>query len=112
VKNSYYGAIDKVLIGNRYLPFDIDAISRCLRLLQEGLTLSLVGHLRDEDLIDIFESNAKTTTSYAIAKAKRMWKAWLSYINQRIMLPLTKEHISKEGVSIAMMAWNGLPLNP
>jgi hypothetical protein len=33
VKNSYYGALDKVLIGDRNLPFDIDAVSRCLRLL-------------------------------------------------------------------------------
>jgi hypothetical protein len=70
-----------------------------------------VGHLRDEDLIDIFESNVKMTTGYAIAKAKGMWKEWLSYINQRIMLPLTKEHIYEEGVFVAMMVWNGLPLN-
>jgi hypothetical protein len=42
MKGSYYGAVDEVQIMDRLLPFDIDAISRCLRLPQEGMNISSV----------------------------------------------------------------------
>jgi hypothetical protein len=42
MKGSCYGAVDEVQIMDRLLPFDIDAISRCLRLPQEGMNISSV----------------------------------------------------------------------
>jgi hypothetical protein len=33
-----------------------------------------IGQPRKEDLVDIFEPNAKTTFGYALAKAKEVWK--------------------------------------
>jgi hypothetical protein len=97
---------------DRLLPFDIDAVSRCLRLPQEGMMMGGVAHFKEDDLSHVFESNAKTVAGYASTKAKGIYKEWLSYVNHtRILLPLSPEHISEEGVAAALMAWQGMPLN-
>jgi hypothetical protein len=111
VKGSCYGAVDEVQIMDWLLPFDIDAISRCLRLPQEGMNISSVVQYTDEDLEEVFEPHARTASSYLLSKAKGVWRVWLSYINYRILLPQSKDHISEEGVGAALMAWNGMPLN-
>jgi hypothetical protein len=111
VKGSCYGAVDEVQIMDRLLPFDIDAISRCLRLPQEGMNISSVAQYIDEDLEEVFEPHARTASGYLLSKAKGIWRVWLHYINNRILLPQSKDHISEEGVGAALMAWNGMPLN-
>jgi hypothetical protein len=111
VKSSCYGALDEVQMMDRLLPFDIDAVSRCLRLPQEGMTMGGVAHFKEDDLSHVFESNAKTVVGYALAKAKGIYKEWLSYVNHRILLPLSPEHISEEGIAAALMALQGMPLN-
>jgi hypothetical protein len=93
------------------LPFDIDAISRCLRLPQEGMNISSVAQYAEEDLEEVSEPHARTTSGYLLSKAKGVWKVWLPYINNRILLPQSKDHISEEGVGAALMAWNGMSLN-
>jgi hypothetical protein len=60
VKGSCYGAVDEVQIMDRLLPFDIDAISRCLRLPQEGMNISSVAQYTDEDLEEVFEPHVRT----------------------------------------------------
>ena len=42
VKSSYYGVLDKVQMMDQLLFFEIDAISRCLRLPKEGMNISSV----------------------------------------------------------------------
>jgi hypothetical protein len=111
LKSSSYGALDEVNMMDRVLPFDIDAVSRCLRLPQEGMTLSGATHFTEEHLKDVFEPKAKTDAGYLLAKAKGIWKEWLSYVNYRILLPQTPKYISEVGVGAALMAWNGMPLN-
>jgi hypothetical protein len=111
VKGSCYGALDEVQMMDRLLPFDIDAISRCLRLPQERMNISSVAQYIEEDLEEVFESHARTTSGYLLSKAKGVWRVWLPYINNRILLPQSKDHISEEGVGAALMAWNGMPLN-
>jgi hypothetical protein len=96
---------------DQLLPFDIDAISRCLRLPQEGMNISLVAQYTDEDLEEVFEPHARTASGYLLSKAKGVWRVWLSYINYRILLPQSKDYILEEGVAAALMAWNGMPLN-
>jgi hypothetical protein len=96
---------------DRLLPFDIDVVSRCLRLPQEGMTMGGVAHFKEADLTQVFEPNAKTTAGYALAKAKGVYKEWLSYVNHRILLPLSTDHILQEGIAAALMAWQGMPLN-
>jgi hypothetical protein len=111
VKGSCYGAVDEVQIMDRLLPFDIDAISRCLRLPQEGMNISSVAQYTEEDLEEVFEPHARTASGYLLSKAKGIWRVWLPYINNRILLPQSKDHISEEGVGATLMAWNGMPLN-
>jgi hypothetical protein len=111
VKGSCYGAVDEVQIMDRLLPFDIDAISRCLRLPQEGMNISSVVQYTEEDLEEVFEPHARTASGYLLSKAKGVWRVWLPYINNRILLPQSKDHISEEGVGVALMAWNEMPLN-
>ena len=111
LKSSNYGALDEVLMMDRVLPFDIDTVSRNLRLPKEGMTLSSVTHLTDEHLKEVFESKAKTDAGYQLAKAKGIWKEWLSYVNYRILLPQSPTHISEAKVGATLMAWNGMPLN-
>jgi hypothetical protein len=111
VKGSCYGALDEVQIMDRLLLFDIDAISRCLRLPQEGMNISSTAQYIEEDLEEVFEPHARTASGYLLSKAKCVWRVWLSYINNRILLPKSKDHILEEGVGAALMAWNGMPLN-
>jgi hypothetical protein len=111
MKGSCYGAVDEVQIMDQLLPFDIDAISRCLRLPQEGMNISSVVQYTDEDLEEVFEPHARTASGYLLSKAKGVWRVWLPYINNRILLPQSKDHISEEGVGAALMVWNGMPLN-
>ena len=81
LKSSSYGALDEVQMMDRVLPFDIDAVSRCLRLPKEGMILFLVAHYTDEDLKEVFEPKVKAAVGYLLSKAKGVWKEWLSYIN-------------------------------
>jgi hypothetical protein len=111
VKSSCYGALDEVQMMDRLLLFDIDAISRCLRLPQEGMSISSVAQYTDEDIDDVFDPEAWTSSRYLLSKAKGVWRIWLAYINYRIMFPESKDHISVEGVGAALMAWNGMPLS-
>jgi hypothetical protein len=111
VKNFCYGALDEVQMMDR-LPFDIDIVSRCLRLPQEEMWMSSVAHLKEEDLKDVFEPNANTTAGYLCLEQKVSIKSeWLSFVNHRILLLLSIDHILEEGVAAALMAWNGMPLN-
>ena len=75
------------------------------------MTLSLVTHLTDEHLKEVFEPKAKTNAGYLLTKAKGIWKEWLSYVNYHILLSLLPAYISEARVGAALMAWNGMPLN-
>ena len=74
MKGLFYGALDEIQIMDWLLPFDIDAISRCLRLPQEGMNI-------EEDLEEVFESHARTAFGYLLSKAKGVWRVWLPYFN-------------------------------
>jgi predicted nucleic acid-binding Zn-ribbon protein len=75
------------------------------------MTMSGVAHFTEEDLTSVFEPNAKTAAGYNLSKAKGIYREWLTYVNQRILLPPSIEYISEEGVAAGLMAWNGVPLN-
>jgi hypothetical protein len=111
VQSSCYGALDEVQMMHRLLPFNINAVSVCLRLPKEGMSMSAVAQYQEENLEEVFEPDAKTASGHLLSKAKDIWRSWLSYVNYRILLPLSKDHISSEGVGAALMAWNGMPLN-
>jgi hypothetical protein len=89
---------------DKLLPFDIDVVSRCLQLSKEGMTMSRVVQFKNEDIAHVFEPNTKTIAGYLLTKTKGIDKEWLSYINYRILLPLSTDDISKEGVAAALMA--------
>jgi hypothetical protein len=112
VKGSCYGALDKVQMMDQLLPFDIDAISRCLRLPQEGMNISSVVQYIEEDLEEVFEPHARTASGYLLSKAKGVWRVWLPYINNQILLSQSKDHISEEGVGNSSygLEWDALEL--
>ena len=58
------------------------------------------------------DKKAKTKNGFMISKAKGIWKAWLSWVNERILMAEvgvgTK---SEEGLALAIMAWQGVQLS-
>ena len=62
VKSLSYGALDEVQMMDRLLPFDIDVVSRCLRLPKEEMNILSVVQYKDKDLEEVFESHAKTVS--------------------------------------------------
>jgi hypothetical protein len=75
------------------------------------MNISLVAQYTEEDLEEVFEPHVRTASGYLLSKAKGVWRVWLPYINNRILLPQSKDHIFEEGVGAALMTWNGMPLN-
>ena len=113
LKNSNYGARSTFLIDENRIQFTPESISKSLRLFQgEGSMDTEVSDMRDEDLIPIFEKNSRTSKGFALEKAKGIWKEWLAFVNERLLMAEDGlEYMSEKGVAAAIMSWNGIQLS-
>ena len=61
----------------------------------------------------VFEDKkAMTRYGFMISKAKGIWKAWLPWINERILMAeVGVGTMSEEGLALAIMAWQGVRLS-
>ena len=58
------------------------------------------------------DKKAKTKSGFTISKATGIWKAWLPWVNERILMAETRvATISEEGLALAIMAWQGVHLS-
>ena len=58
------------------------------------------------------DKKAKTRNGFSIGKAKGIWKSWLLWINERILLAEAGVGtIPDAGLALAIMAWQGFQLS-
>ena len=58
------------------------------------------------------DKKAKTTNGFIIGNAKGIWKSWLLWVNERILLAeVGVGTISEAGLALAIMAWQGIQLS-
>ena len=58
------------------------------------------------------DKKAKTRNGFTIGKAKGIWKSWLPWVNERILLvEVGVGTISEAGLALAIMAWQGIQLS-
>ena len=58
------------------------------------------------------DKKAKTKNGSTINKAIGIWKAWLLWVNKQILMAkIGVAIISKEGLALAIMAWQGVKLS-
>ena len=69
--------------------------------------------LTSEMLRMVFDDKkAKTRNGFTINKAKGIWKSWLPWVNERILLvEVGVGTISEAGLVLAIMAWQGIQLS-
>ena len=58
------------------------------------------------------DKKAKTRNGFSIGKAKGIWRSWLPWVNERILLAeVGVGTISDAGLALAIMAWQGIQLS-
>ena len=113
LKNSNFGARSTVLVDEDRIQFTPESVSKLMNLFQgDGNIDTEVSDMREEDLIPIFEKNCRASKGFVLAKAKGIWKEWLPFVNERLLLAeCGLEHMSEKGVAAAIMSWNGIQLS-
>ena len=58
------------------------------------------------------DKKAKTKNGFTIGKAKGIWRSWLPWVNERILLAeVGIGTISEAGLALAIIAWQGIQLS-
>ena len=58
------------------------------------------------------DKKVKTKNGFMISKAKGIWKAWFPWVNEQILMAeVGVGTMSKEGLALAIMAWQGVQLS-
>ena len=58
------------------------------------------------------DKKAKTKNGFTISKATGIWKSWLPWVNERILLAETGVGtMSEAGLTLAILAWQGVQLS-
>ena len=111
---SIWGSKSTVNIDGRIIHFSSANISKIFKLLPgKGTVLTEATALSSEMLQMVFDDKkAKTKNGFTISKATRIWKAWLPWMNERILLAeIEVGTMSKAGLALAIMAWQGIQLS-
>ena len=111
---SVWGSKSKVNMDGRIIHFTSVNISKIFKLPQGKETiLTEATALTSEMLRMVFDDKkAKTRNGFMISKAKGIWKSWLPWVNERILLAeVGVGTISKAGLALAIMAWQGIQLS-
>ena len=111
---SVRGSKSKVNMDGRIIHFTSANISKIFKLPQGKETiLTEATALTSEMLRMVFDDKkAKTTDRFMIGKAKGFWRSWLLWVNERILLAeVGVGTISKAGLALAIMVWQGIQLS-
>ena len=111
---SVWGNKSKVNMDRRIIHFTLANISKIFKLPQGKETiLTEATALTSEMLQMVFDDKkAKTRNRFTISKAKGIWKSWLPWMNERILLAeVGVGTILEAGLALAIMAWQGIQLS-
>ena len=108
---SVWGSKSKVNMDGRIIHFTSANISKIFKLPQGKETILIEATaLTFEMLRMVFD--AKTRNGFMISKAKEIWKSWLPWVNERILLAeVGVGTILEAGLALAIMAWQGIQLS-
>ena len=101
-------------MDGRIIHFTTASISKIFKLQQGKETiLTEATALTFEMLQMVFnDKKAKTRNGFSIGKAKGIWRSWLPWVNERILLAeVGVGTISDAGLALAIMAWQGVQLS-
>ena len=101
-------------MDGRIIHFTAANISKTFKLPQGKETmLTEATALTSEMLQMVFnDKKAKTRNGFSIDKAKGIWKSWLPWVNERILLAESGVGtIPEAGLALAIMAWQGIQLS-
>ena len=111
---SVWGSKSTVDIDSRIIHFSSANISKVFKLPQgKGTILTEATALSSEMLRMVFDDKkAKTKNGFTINKATGIWKAWLPWVNEQILLAeIGVGTMSEAGLALAIMAWQGVQLS-
>ena len=114
LNKSIWRSKSKVNIDGRIIHFTAASISKIFKLPQGKETiLTEATNLIPEMLQMVFDDKkAKTRNGFSISKAKGIWRSWLPWVNERILLAEAGvATISGAGLALAIMAWEGIQLS-
>ena len=114
LNKSVWGSKSKVNIDGRIIHFTAASISKIFKLPQGKETiLTEATDLTPEMLQMVFDDKkAKTRNGFSIGKAKGIWRSWLPWVNERILLAEAGVGtILDVGLALAIMAWQGIQLS-
>ena len=114
LNKSVWGSKSKVNMDGRIIHFTAASISRIFKLPQGKETmLTEATALTSEMLQMVFnDKKAKTRNGFSIGKANGIWKSWLPWMNERILLVESGVGtIPEAGLALAIMAWQGIQLS-
>ena len=114
LNKSVWGSKSKINMDGRIIHFTAASISKTFKLPQSKETmLTEATALTSEMLLMVFnDKKAKTRNGFSIGKAKGIWKLWLPWVNERILLAESGVGtIPEAGLALAIMAWQRIQLS-
>ena len=109
-----WGSKSKVNMDRRIIHFSSANISKIFKLPQGKKTVLTKATALTSDMLQmVFEDKkAKTKNGFTINKATGIWKSWLPWVNERILLAeVSVGTISEAGLALAIKAWQGVQLS-
>ena len=101
-------------MDGRIIHFTLANISKIFKLpLGKETILTEATALTPEMLRMVFDDKkAKTKNGFSFGKAKGIWRSWLPWVNEQILLAeVGVGTISDAGLALAIMAWQGVQLS-
>ena len=114
LNKSVWRSKSKINMDGRIIHYTAASISKTFKLPQGKETmLTEATALTSEMLQMVFnDKKAKTKNGFSIGKAKGIWKSWLPWVNERILLAESGiGTIPEAGLALAIMAWQGIQLS-
>ena len=112
--SSVWGSKSVVDIDGKIVHFSAQVISELFKLPQgTGSVSTEATALTSAMLKMVFDDKkAKTRNGFQISKARGIWKDWLPWVNEQILMAeCGLATISEEGLAVAIMAWQGVQLS-
>ena len=101
-------------VDGRIVQFSTQVISELFKLPQgTGSVSTEATALTSAMLKMVFnDKKAKSRNGFQISKARGIWKDWLPWVNERILMAeCGLATMSEEGLAVAIMAWQGVQLS-
>ena len=111
---SVWGSKSTINIDGRIIHFSSANISKIFKLPQgKEIVLTEATALSSKMLQMVFDDKkAKTKNGFMISKATGIWKAWLPWVNKRILMAeIGVGTMSEVGLALAIMVWQGVQLS-